>query len=265
MSGRAPLLTLFAISVILASVVNLGFIYYATTRPRAVISHTVEEAVRTKTPTVMPRPALPIEAALRKGDVAAVKQHMFWCMKERNCNLEKDLRVAVASDNPALTQVLVAAGADVNAADNHHETPLHSAAEQGGVKVAKVLLEAGAEVDIRDDQGHTPLHSAASWGHVELARVLLAAGADVNAADARRQTPLHLVADRRIPPLAAYANVARMLLDAGARPNVRAADGSTPLQLAKRSAARLNLDGNMKAAADANEVITLLRSHGAVD
>jgi hypothetical protein len=256
--SRTPITTLLAISVILASCVNLSWIYYATSQPR-VIRTTVFELEASGTAAAVPQPKVPIEKALSKGDVTSVKQHMYWCMKNKNCDLEKNLQVAVSSNDATMAKVLLKAGANVNSAGKDLETPLHTAAVKGRTSVAKVLLEAGANVNARDDDGLTPLHTAAVWGHVELVRMLLAAGAEVNALDRRNETPLHLVAGRRVPPLSVYADVTRLLLDAGARPNVRASDGSTPLGRAELAASRLSLDGNMKAAGDANEVVTLLR------
>jgi len=259
---RPHIVTLFSIAVILASIVNLGIIYTATRRPRAVIHAVVEEAVAKGKPTTMPRPEVSLEDAMHKGNVTAVKQHMYWCRKDGTCDLEKNLRLAAASNDPTIAKVLLAAGAKVNATDKDHETALHSAAAEGGTGVAKVLLAAGANVNARDEEGLTPLHSAAAWGHLELTRLLLASGADVNASDNDKETALHLVATRRVPPLSVYADVAKMLLEAGARPNLRAADGSTALKLAAASAARLSLDGNVKATGDANEVVSLLIEHG---
>jgi len=262
MSGRTSLLSLFAISVILASFVNLSFIYAFTNRPRVIhstVQSTILEDSFSGTAAGMPRPKMPIEKALRAGDVANVKQHMYWCIKNKTCDLEKNLHSAVASNDPTIAKVLIAAGADVNSPGKDRETALHSAASQGRTSIARLLVDAGANVNARDGDGYTPLHSAAAWGHVELARLLIAAGADVNAGDVSKQTPLHLVASRRIPPLSGYADVARLLLDAGARPNLRAADGSTPLRRAELAATKLTLDGNMKATGDANEVVTLLR------
>lgn len=256
------MISVFAISVVLASLVNLVFIYFVTRHPRAVITATVEEAVATGKPTTMPRPAMTLDEALRKGDVEAVKQHMYWCLREHRCDLDKDLRLAAAAKNPAIAEVLIAAGAKVNKGAGAEGTPLHSAATVGRTKTAEVLLHAGADTNARDEEGRTPLHEAAAWGHVELARVLIQAGADVNATDKGGQTALHLVASRPVPPLAVYADVARMLLSAGARPNARATDGSTPLHVALAAASRLSLDGNVRATADANEVVSVIRERG---
>lgn len=265
MRGRPHLATVLGIAIILASGVNLMIMYAFTSQPRVVIRTAVTKAVASGKTTAIPRPKVPIEQALRSGNVEAVKLHMYWCRKEGTCDLNNELRRAVASNNPTIAKVLLAAGATVNAPGKGHGSVLHSAAAGGGTSVARVLLDAGADVNAHDEDGLTPLHSAAAWGHVELTRMLLAAGADANAPDKHSQTPLHLIAHRSIPPLAVYASVARVLLDAGARPNARAADGSTPLQLAKLSAARLRLDGNVRATGDANEVVTVIRSHGGRD
>ena len=265
MNTRPRLVTVFSIAVMLASLVNLAIIYSVTRHPRpsAVVQETVEKAVAKGSPTAMPRPKGSLEDATNKGNVAAVKQHMYWCLKDHNCNLEKNLQLAASTNNPTIAKVLLAAGAKVNSTDKQKETALHSAAAEGGTGVAKVLLAAGADVNARDEDGYTPLLAAAAWGHIELTRLLVASGADVNAGDNEKQTALHLVAMRRVPPLSVYADVAKVLLDAGARPNLRASDGSTPLRLAEASAARLSLDGNVKATGDANEVVSLLIEHGA--
>ena len=47
-------------------------------------------------------------------------------------------------------EALLAAGADLNAVDEHGMTALHSAAYLDDVEVAKVLLKAGAATDIKN-------------------------------------------------------------------------------------------------------------------
>ena len=53
------------------------------------------------------------------------------------------------------------------------ETPLHSAAFWGRYEIAQLLINAGADVNAQDDQGSTPLHEAARLGRVKLAQLLL--------------------------------------------------------------------------------------------
>ena len=132
---RPHIASVLAVAVIFASTVSLFVIYLATGLPHAVIQATVEEAVATGTPTAMPRPRVSLENALRRGDVAAVKQHMYWCLREGTCDLEKELRVAASSGDPTIARVLLAAGAKVNATGNDRQTTLHSAAAEGSTRV----------------------------------------------------------------------------------------------------------------------------------
>jgi len=112
--------------------------------------------------------------------------------------------------------------------------------------VVQLLLGAGASVDARDDKGWTPLHWAAAYGHVQLARILVTADADVNAKvsdeqvlvnhivaryGAPGQTPLHLAAGVAAgggsnPMLVAY------LLAHGADPSIKDDQGRTALDVA---------------------------------
>ena len=59
-------------------------------------------------------------------------------------------------------RALVAAGADVNAADRNGWTPLHAAAQYNAVEAARLLVSAGAVVDSTDRDGNTPLTRAVS-------------------------------------------------------------------------------------------------------
>lgn len=85
-----------------------------------------------------------------------------------------------------MLQQLLAAGADVNAADAEGETALHQRASRQRVGVVRALIAAGADPTARDKRGETPLHAAICpyWGVSDttpgVVRELLAAGADVN-------------------------------------------------------------------------------------
>jgi ankyrin repeat protein len=113
--------------------------------------------------------------------------------------------------NMPLVEMLVANGADVNAADRNGETPLlkamsssreaalcfiqhggdvttkwvqgktllHLASSSGSMAVVKALLDKGAEIDARDSAGATPLHDAVSSQAAEVVTYLISKGADV--------------------------------------------------------------------------------------
>ena len=92
-------------------------------------------------------------------------------------------------DRFEIARILIAAGAEVNAAANRGyfrgSTPLHAAARRGHAAMVALLLEHGADVGAAPADGHfagyTALHGAAKGGHREVIMRLLAASADVNA------------------------------------------------------------------------------------
>jgi ankyrin repeat protein len=92
----------------------------------------------------------------------------------------------------ATVKALLAAGADVRAADADGTTTLHAAASFDERAVVEALLAAGADVKAADRFGRTPLHRAAECGAAEVVEALLNAGADVNATDAKGFGPIHM-------------------------------------------------------------------------
>jgi ankyrin repeat protein len=103
----------------------------------------------------------------------------------------KEFSLAVWSGDLDAVNAMIAAGADVNAADDARDPPIHLAIEQEWLAIARRLIEAGALLnrDLRD--GWTPLvhaidiESDGAWqahhenGHeaTELTELLLSAGA----------------------------------------------------------------------------------------
>lgn len=139
-----------------------------------------------------------------------------------------DLLVAIrraAGNSPAdVVQALIAAGADVNAADELGRPALLVAAgESGNPAVVRALLAAGARVNAKGKDGDTALTAAVREylpGEDELIKNAL-----------HRNT-----------------EVVRALLDAGADPRVSGKDGSNALKLADKSGNQ-NLIGMLEGAA----------------
>ena len=82
----------------------------------------------------------------------------------------------------------------VSARDSDGFTPLHFAAQETRGDVIEVLVAAGAEVDATDNWGNTPLSRAVfnSRGRGEAVLALLAAGADPNRENNYGVSPLAL-------------------------------------------------------------------------
>ena len=146
-----------------------------------------------------------IRAAALAGNAEAV-QEASWVYSLDGLMLE-----FAKTGNVAGIRTLLAAGADVDAADASGFTPLHVAAAQGHADAVKALLAAGADIEAVTDKGHTPLHAAAWVGQVDVVAALLAAGAYPEAETEGGVTPLHAARANK------HYKIANMLKRAGAR------------------------------------------------
>lgn len=173
--------------------------------------------------------------------------------------------VAGSTRDPIVIELLLQAGADVNARSGSRYTPLHNAARTGAPEVVRALLAAGADVNAwatgfntdwawswtplqlaaaynSDPEvvaalveagaelgadGNYPLHFAAGNPNPAIAQVLLDAGADVKAASVIGRTPLHEAAAGNSNPA-----VIELLVRAGADVNALESNGFAPLHAA---------------------------------
>ena len=96
------------------------------------------------------------------------------------------LHYAAFFGHPEAAKLLVDRGARLEARSTNEEfaldaMPLHSAVAAGQRDVCDVLLDAGADVNAVQHGGYTPFLEAAASGNAELADALLARGADATA------------------------------------------------------------------------------------
>ncbi len=113
------------------------------------------------------------------------------------------LHIAAAGYRVEIAGMLLAAGADPGAAQNHRRSqPLHYAADgclespfwdaKRQVRMIELLLEAGADLHAQDKNGATPLHRAVRTRCAAAVKCLLDAGGDATLANKPGSTPFHL-------------------------------------------------------------------------
>ena len=119
-------------------------------------------------------------------------------------------------DDPRLLELTLRNGANVHSLDSYNGTGLIRAAERGHVRVVERLLRTDIEVNHVNNLGWTALLEAIILGdggrsHTEVVRLLVEAGANVNLADGESVTPLEHARRR------GYEEIVRILQSAGAR------------------------------------------------
>jgi ankyrin repeat protein len=129
-----------------------------------------------------------------------------------------------------MSDLLLRAGAKVNAADDDGVTPLSLAVENASLPMVEKLLKAGADANAVRSSGLTPLMTAVHTGNVEVVKALLAHGAEVNAMTnkSRATALMWAIGDRN-------KEIAKLLIDAHADVHAVGAKGLTPLLLTARN------------------------------
>ena len=158
-------------------------------------------------------PEAPLIEAVKAGDRTAVERIL-------DGGGDPDVRLpdgtaalhwAAYRDDLETADLLLRAGAAVDAANRYGVTPLALAGERGFGAIVERLLQSGADPNTSRRGGETVLMSASRAGDMRSVAALIAAGADVNAAEETRgQTALMWAAGE------GHAEVIRALLAAGA-------------------------------------------------
>jgi hypothetical protein len=125
------------------------------------------------------------------GDIDTV---MRWLEDDNDANESENglpllllslLSNPLREDRSPMLRLLLAHGADVNGVGVYGMVPLHFTKHP---QEADVLLKAGAAVDARDHDGDTALMFAASSNKYDVVRYLLESGADISATTNRGDT-----------------------------------------------------------------------------
>ena len=170
--------------------------------------------------------------AIDDGDKNALKQALEAGADVNRRHREEDddeeddavtpLYYAIKHNSAHLAEILLDAGADIDAANEYwQKTALQEAAHKGLKNTVELLIQRGAEIEKRDRIDYNALHYACIPSRYETAEFLLNSGADVNALAGSRFRPMHIAA--RDPKMM------ELLLSRGADINPRNNEGDTPL------------------------------------
>lgn len=162
-----------------------------------------------------------VKAILSDSEFARYKEDV---LEEEDASGWTPLHIAVSTDNRELVQLLLDAGADVDATTGLGTTVLHLAA----LKLHSVLpLVLGTKFR-PDNAGYTPLHRAAAAGSQPVVSALVEAKGPliVNKTDKQGWTALHQAMTE------GHGDLAVWLLQHGADPLVKSPDGETAYDVA---------------------------------
>ena len=140
---------------------------------------------------------------------------------------EEDRPCPAMWEDPAVCQVLIDAGADIETKDDMGRSPLHWSCCSGALAVVKMLVEAGAGVCATNNYGNTCLFLAAYHGHTETVRYLVGLkglqGVNVNHKGVDDLSALSCAVRRK------HVDVVKVLIDAGADIETKDKVSRTPL------------------------------------
>lgn len=126
------------------------------------------------------------------------------------------LKLAAEDDQPAIVDLLLDRGADIEATDDLGRRPLLSAASSGRTAVVRRLLDRGADINGDDWSDQTALSEAAVHGHRDVVALLLSRGAERGLLDAVALDDAELVAtfllDGGDPNHVYYSKVGRLAM-----------------------------------------------------
>ena len=173
------------------------------------------------------------------------------------------MHLAAAGYRGEMVGLLLAAGADPNAAKNHRRSsPLHYAADgyingpgwdaNRQVATIRCLLDHGANLHAQDKNGATALHRAVRTRCAAAVRCLLQAGADPTTGNKSGSTPFHLAVQNTgrggtgaAAAISAQREIIKEFLSLGLSPSSQYGRGKSVRQCARSAWIRELLSGGI--------------------
>jgi ankyrin repeat protein len=189
--------------------------------------------------------------ATKKQDVQAVRA----LLKQRSdihateADGSTALHWAAQRSHLELVELLLAAGANPDAATRYKIPPLYLASLNGHAAIMARLLDAGANPNGTAHEGQTMLMTAALSGNADAVRLLLTRGAHVNAIEPYRGQSALMWASAE-----GNTAAADLLIEAGADLKAKSSGGFTPFLFAVRNAHLETAELLLKRGANVNDV-----------
>ena len=183
----------------------------------------------TVAPLSTPLAAVPLAPVGRAKVALRIMQILLQAgadINARNAMGETPAWTAALRHRREILAALIEFRADINIADLTGVTPLWKACDNGCHSVIPLLLEAGADKDGSDGKSVSPLLAACRRGHVKVCQLLVAFAADLEQPSKSGITPVRAAAR------AGFPNVLQALLAGRADPDAPSRFGVTPLILA---------------------------------
>ena len=182
----------------------------------------------------MTNPDSDLLAAAETGDADRVSRALEAGadLEQRDARGRTALLVAASLDHVEVAEVLVAAGASADAADDERYTPWLVTGVTGSVAMLEALLPANPDLTRRNRYGGVAIIPASERGHVDYVRRVARTGIDVNHDNdlgwtARLEADIHSDGGPR------HQDGVRALLEVGADRSIGDNDGVTALEHAR--------------------------------
>ncbi|OAG11645.1 ankyrin, partial [Paraphaeosphaeria sporulosa] len=172
----------------------------------------------------------PLMTAVRNGNLSAVQLLVSAGADLEATSSDKDyeaftpLIAAIHEKHSAIASHLISAGAALNVHDKWGYTPINRAGQAGLLSIVRLLVEHGESVDEQNNKTGWSVISEAAWhGFPDVVDYLAEAGADLETRDGNRDTSLQKAS------INGSTECVRRLLAHGANPNTHNYWDWTPL------------------------------------